>query len=127
MTDDELAAVQRVARGGRFENAARTVGKSAPSSIGSALFTGSTPFMAGALAGSPGTGAAVGAGAMSAGILGRAISNRAQTRNAEIAKALMASGGKMPTARASDAAKEAIARILMGMSPRVGAGAMTGP
>ena len=120
MTPDEVTAMQRVARGGRAEGLARALGRSAPRSVSGALFSGSTPFVAGSLAGSPGIGAAVGATAMGAGMLGRAYSNRAQLVNVLMAKGLMAQGGKMPKAEASLAVREAIARALMGLAPRAG-------
>ena len=40
--------------------------------------------------------------------------------NALMAKGLMAQGGKMPKAEESLAVREAIARALMGLAPRVG-------
>ncbi|MEO1346422.1 MAG: hypothetical protein AAFV74_19955 [Pseudomonadota bacterium] len=127
MTPDEVTAMQRVARGSRAEGLARMLGRSAPRSVSGALFSGSTPFVAGSLAGSPGIGAAVGATAMGAGMLGRAYSNREQVVNALMAKGLMAQGGKMPKAEASLAVRQAIARALMGLAPRAGEGFTGGP
>lgn len=120
MSDDEVNSMQRVARGGRAENAARAVGRSAPTSLTSAMFTGGLPLTTGALAGSPGIGATVGGTALAAGLIGRGLSNHAQRKHAEIAKALMASGGVMPKATASDAFKRKIAEALMAASPRAG-------
>lgn len=120
MTDDEVTAMQKVARGGRFENAARAAGRSAPTSLGSALFTGGMPFSAGAIAGSPTIGAAIGAAALGGGMAGRTIANSIQGRNAAIARALAASGGKMPNAKASPELVEMIANALMAGAPRAG-------
>lgn len=120
MTEDEVTGLQQVARGSRVENVARAAGRSAPRSIGSALFTGGVPFSAGALAGSPTIGALVGTAALGGGVVGRAVSNRMQRKHADIVKALMATGGNMPKAEASDSTVNAIARILSGLSPRAG-------
>ncbi|MEQ8431714.1 MAG: hypothetical protein RIB69_14895 [Roseovarius sp.] len=124
MTPDEVTAMQNAARAGRVSGA---VGRSAPRSISGALFSGSTPLIAGSLAGSPSIGAAVGATALGAGMVGRGLSNRAQRKSAEIAKALIASGGQMPKATAPEALREALARYLVGASSRSGAGYMEGP
>jgi len=128
MSDDEAAAIQRVARGGRIENIARRAGRTAPSSIGSAFYTGATPMIAGSLAGSPGIGAAVGGAALGVGIAGRAVSNHAQRKYADIVRALMASGGKMPEGKDPVAYKQLIAALLAGSAPRAGAMSVsTGP
>ena len=118
MTDDEVTAVQGVARGSRVENVARAAGRSAPRSIGSALYTGGLPLMTGALAGSPAIGAALGGSALVAGALGRAVSNRMQRKNADIVKALIATGGDMPTAQISDNLKAIIDQLVSGLGPR---------
>lgn len=121
MTGDEVTAMQRVARGGRAEKIARVLGKSAPSSVTGAMFTGGLPFASASLAGNPALGALVGGGALALGVGGRALSNSAQRKNAEVAKALMATGGSMPQAAENDAVKRRIVEVLMGLSPRVGA------
>lgn len=115
MTADEAEAMRQAARAGRVSGA---IGRSAPRSLSGAIFTGGTPFMAGTLAGSPAIGAAVGLGAMGLGAIGRAHSNRSQKGAAEIARALMLSGGKMPKATEADATKKLIAQILMGLGSR---------
>lgn len=119
LTGDEVSGLQRVARGSRLENAARTAGRSAPTSIGSALFTGGIPFSGAALAGSPGLGALAGATALGAGVVGRAASDHIQRRNAEVIKALMATGGKMPSAEGSELLKRILERAGSGVAPRV--------
>lgn len=118
LTEDEVSGLQRVARGSRLENAARTAGRSAPTSIGSALFTGGIPFSGAALAGSPGLGALAGATALGAGVVGRAVSDRMQRRNAEVIKALMATGGKMPSAEGSELLKRILERAGLGFASR---------
>ncbi|WP_299847727.1 hypothetical protein [uncultured Roseovarius sp.] len=120
MTSDEITAMQRVARGSRMENTARAVGRSAPSSVSGAMFTGGVPFASASMAGSPGIGAAVGGTVLAAGMAGRGISNSMQRARAEIAKALMASGGTMPQAIASDPLKQKIMELLLGGAPRAG-------
>ena len=120
MAADEVAAMQRVARGTAGENFARGVGRSAPRSLTSAMFTGSTPLIAGSLAGSPGIGGAVGAAALGLGLVGRGLSNRAQAKNANIARALMASGGELPHAQITDATRDLIDRLVRGVAARGG-------
>lgn len=127
MTPDEIEAMQRVARGTRGEKFARTLGRSAPRSVSGALFTGSTPFVAGSLAGSPAIGAAVGASALGMGMAGRAMSNRAQRRYAEIAKALIASGGRKPKTANPSALREALIAAIMGLPARGATAYTTGP
>lgn len=110
---DEIAAVQRVVKGGPIEQGLRTIGKRAPSSLSGAMLTGSGPTIAGSLAGSPVLGAVVGAGVVGAGVGSRAIANAAQRKNANIAKALIATGGKMPDPKV-DALRMLIVEKLMG-------------
>lgn len=95
-TDDEIAAASRVVKGGPGERALRFAGSVAPSSAMS-IFAGTTgPGLLGYALGGP-TGAAIATGGtMLAGSLAKRGANSAQRRNAELAKALIASGGQRP-------------------------------
>ena len=61
-TPEQIAQIRRVAHGGRFENTARWISRSAPSSFGSMAINGGMPTVVGSAVGMPGLGAALGAG-----------------------------------------------------------------
>lgn len=91
--DDKLTgAIENVSRGNPVANAARSIGKYAPTSpLAMAAGGGALGSMAGSLLGA-GAGAAVGAGVAGAGALSRRLATSMTRRNAEIAE-LMARGG----------------------------------
>lgn len=93
ITPEEAAAISKVANGGPIENAARWVGKFAPTGVVSASLSGGVPFAIGNAMGGPAVGATLAAGSMGAGLAGRALAARMATGNAEIASALMRRGG----------------------------------
>jgi len=120
MSDDEVAAMQRVARGTGGERMARKIGTAAPTSVGDLMFKGAPPVMAGGLAGDPLLGAVVSGAAMGAGAIGKAVSNRAQAKHADIVKALIATGGVMPQAQISDATRAIAEALVSRAAPRIG-------
>lgn len=111
LTEDQIAAIQRVSRGTAGGNVARGIGKAAPTGVVSAALGGGMPFLVGNALGGPAAGAAAGLGAMGIGALGRAAATRSGRINAEIAEALLRSAtGRMPEApgRAAQSIIEAL-------------------
>lgn len=94
VSDDEAAAIAKVANGGPISNAARWLGKFAPSGVVSAGLSGGVPFMVGNAVAGPAAGAAAAAGTMGLALGGRGLATNIAQKNAEIASALMRSGGK---------------------------------
>jgi hypothetical protein len=80
---EEQAAIRRVANGGPMENAARFIGKFAPTGVVSGVLTGG----AGAMIGGP-----LGAALPLAGLGGRAVATRMTLRNVRAADELMRRG-----------------------------------
>ena len=101
-TAEERAALEQIVRGTKTQNAARLVGKLAPSGNGLAL--GGNLLAAGQTAGAslPFTAAGMGA---------KAFADGATARNVAVADALIRSGGSIPAPALTDA-QRAIAQIL---------------
>jgi hypothetical protein len=97
---DQIAAISRVARGGKVENLARDIGKAAPTGIVSAGMGGGIPFLIGNAIGGPTAGAVAGLGTMATGGIARKLATGMQTRNAELAAALVKMGQKLPAVTA---------------------------
>ncbi|MBL6427865.1 MAG: hypothetical protein HOY44_10100 [Maritimibacter sp.] len=95
LSPDQVAMIDKIAKGGPIENVMRDVGRMAPTSVWNATMTGGAPVALGTMLGSPGVGIALGAGALGAGAMGRRIASNMQGRNAAIASALMR-GGELP-------------------------------
>lgn len=109
------SAIADVSRGTKAQNAARYVGKFAPTGVVSATGTAGIGAMAGNVVGSPVIGGALGVGGMGAGMLGRTAATRMGLRNAEIAELLARSGGTMQSTT-NQGVRDAIARALLGES-----------
>lgn len=97
LTDDEIAAIQEVARGGSIENALRFVGKAAPTGVVSGALGTLAPVMAGVSIGGP-AGAALGAAVPLAGITAKSVAKGISVRNANEASELARRGGPRPKA-----------------------------
>lgn len=87
-TDAEVAAIRKVAEGGPIENVLRYIGKAAPTGVVSGGLAGGAGY---AVGGIPGAAAVLGAG--TAGRMGATAST---LNNANLARALVASGGQLP-------------------------------
>jgi hypothetical protein len=96
-TADEQAAIRRVAQGGKIDNAARFLGKFAPTGVVSGVLTGG----AGAMIGGP-----LGAALPLAGLAGRAVATRRTMRNVRAADELMRRGPAEANALAKQAAEK---------------------
>lgn len=94
LSDDEIAAITKVARGGPIENVLRYVGKLAPTGVVSFGAGAGVPFMVGNAVGGPAMGAAAAGTTMAAGILGRNAATALTGRNAQLAAELMRGGAK---------------------------------
>lgn len=92
---DQISAVQDVSRGTRATNAARTIGKAAPTGPIAAAASGGLPFMVGNAVGGPALGSALSAGTMGTGLLGRMLATNLQNRAADYASATMRSATPM--------------------------------
>lgn len=93
LSQDEIDAISKVAKGGSIENALRYLGKFAPTGVVSFAGAGGIPFMVGNAVGGPALGAGLAAGTMGAGFAGRAGATALQRGNADVASALMRRGG----------------------------------
>ena len=113
ISDDEIEAIQKVARGGKVENVLSGIGKAAPRGVVATMSSGGMPFLIGNAIGGPGLGTAAGAGTMLAGEIGRRAATKMKLRNADIAKALMAHGEKFKPPKLS-ATQEALIQMLTG-------------
>lgn len=87
-SEEEIAAIRKVASGGPIENVLRYVGKLAPTGIVSTGIGGGAGY---ALGGPIGAGAVLGAGS-----LARNAATASTLNNANLARALIASGGSLP-------------------------------
>lgn len=88
-TDAEVEAIRKVAEGGPIENVLRYVGKLAPTGVVSGGLAGGAGF---ALGGVPGAATVLGTG-----IAARSGATASTLNNANLARALIASGGQMPS------------------------------
>jgi hypothetical protein len=117
-TPEQVEAIQRVARGGPIENAARNVGSLAPNRPFHAIMGGGMPATLAMLAGlSPQAAFAIGGGLLTASAVGRTTATTMQKRNAQIAAALMRGGkvAEMTPAQLAEQARRAklIERMLL--------------
>lgn len=92
LSEAEIAAIQKVARGGKIENALRNLGRLAPTGAVSLMTSGGLPFFIGNALGGPAMGAAASGTMMGAGMAGRAGATMLQKRNAAVASALARRG-----------------------------------
>ncbi|MEO0894208.1 MAG: hypothetical protein AAFY35_16525 [Pseudomonadota bacterium] len=119
MSEGDIEAMQRVARGTPFERSARKVGSLAPSSLSGAMFNGAPPIVAAAMAGNPALGMAVAGGMMGTGLLGRLAAKSAQRGNLDAARAAISTGQRLPQVQSRH--HDSIAGGLLGLIGR-GAG-----
>ncbi|HBZ45311.1 MAG TPA: hypothetical protein DEO85_14940 [Maritimibacter sp.] len=112
LSPDQVASINRVAEGGSIENFLRNTGKAAPSSALTIAAMGGIPYLVGNSIGGPGLGAALGLGTIGVGAMARNTGTRLQTRNADIAAALMR-GAQMPDRRAANPAVKRIVQELL--------------
>lgn len=94
LSEDEIAAIRKVAQGGPVDSILRGIGKAAPTGVVSFSASGGVPFFVGNAIGGPALGAALAGATMGAGILGRTGATALQKRNAAVASALVRRGGK---------------------------------
>jgi hypothetical protein len=111
LSQAEIDAITKVARGGPVENILRYVGKLAPTGVVSFGAGAGVPFMVGNAVGGPAAGAAAAGATMGAGFLGRAGATALTNRNAQIASALMRNGGPLNSQMSPGA--DAIAQALI--------------
>ena len=108
---DEVDAIQKVSRGTSAQNAARNVGRMAPTGPVSFATTAGVPFLIGNAIGGPSVGAALAGAASGIGYGGRAIASGMQKRNVEIAEALARSGGQFKYGAPDDVINSIIAAL----------------
>lgn len=119
-TDDEIAAARRVVKGGPGERTARWVGSMAPKSAWATILGTSVPGYIGYNLGGPVGAAAAGAATYTLGKLGQTAASSAQRKNADVAKALAATGGKMPVPKLDALQRLLMDRLMAGTAPRAG-------
>lgn len=120
LSDAEIDGIRRVANGGPVENTLRDLGRLAPTGPVSLGVTGGVPFMVGNAFGGPALGTGLGAGAVAAGWGGRKAATAMQSRNAEIASALLRSGGQLPAQTPSPAQAMVIEALIGAQRPLAG-------
>jgi hypothetical protein len=97
-SDPLVEAVENVARGTPGANAARAVGRFAPTGVLSSGVSFGVPFAVGNAVGGPALGTALGVGATAAGWGGREIATQMGIRNAARAELIARNGGPLPEA-----------------------------
>ena len=95
-TPDAVAAIQDVSRGTPTSNAARYVGKLAPTGTVSAGLSGGIPFMIGNAVGGPALGGTMAAGSLMTGGLSRNLATKMSINKANLAELIARNGGKLP-------------------------------
>ena len=120
MNDNEVAAMQRVARGTGSERLARKIGTAAPTSVSDLMFKSTPPVLAGSVAGDPVLGALISGTTMGTGASAKAVSNRAQSKYANLVRALMATGSPMPVSRMTDTTQLIVNALAAKAAPRLG-------
>ena len=96
--DAILGAIMDVSRGTPGSNAARAVGRFAPTGVVSSTLATGVPFMIGNAVGGPLAGGVLGALTAGAGLGGRALATNMGIRNAERAQMIARNGGEIATA-----------------------------
>jgi len=96
LTQTQIDAINKIAEGGPIENIMRDIGKAAPRGVVSTGLAGGVPYMVGETIGGPALGGAMAGASLAAGEVGRRVATAMQGRNAEIAAALMRTGGIAP-------------------------------
>lgn len=92
---DVAQAIRDVSRGTPASNAARAVGKLAPTGIVSGGLSAGVPFMIGNAIGGPALGGALSAGSMGIGTAGRALATRQAQQQAAMAELIARNGGRI--------------------------------
>lgn len=121
-TPDERTALERVAKGTGVGNTARAVGKLAPTGVVSAGLSGGVPFMIGNAVGGPVAGGMAAAGSLTLGTIGRFVATLSTKHQAELARVLVLSGGRLPSKIPPGVSKE-VSRVLGNMLLMGGASA----
>lgn len=94
-TPETIDAIEDVSRGTKLSNAARYVGKLAPTGAVSFGMGAGVPFAIGNAVGGPVAGGVAGAGSLALGAAGRRIATQAGIRNAETAELIARNGGRI--------------------------------
>jgi hypothetical protein len=110
--DEVLEALQNVSRGTPLSNAARSVGRFAPTGVVSGTLATGIPFSIGNAVGGPGLGAAASLATLTAGTGGRALATKLGIRNADIAELIARNGGALDQAEYLDEGTKAIVAAL---------------
>lgn len=95
-TPDTVDAIRQVSRGTRGSNAARYVGKLAPTGVVSGSAAVGLPFAIGNTVGGPVMGGALAGATTAAGIAGRRIATQMGISKAQMAELIARNGGKLP-------------------------------
>lgn len=118
LNPDVAQAVRNVSRGTPTSNAARAVGRLAPTGVVSAGLGGGVPFMAGNALGGPGLGGAFAAGTMTLGAAGRGLATRQTEAAARMAEIIARNGGRVPAAM-NGGLSQALRDVSPGLSAQV--------
>lgn len=98
-TPETVAAIQDVSRGTPASNAARFVGKAAPTGVVSGGASFGVPFAIGNAIGGPVAGGALAAAVPTTGLLGRHLATKMGISNSQLAELIARNGGQLPKAK----------------------------
>jgi hypothetical protein len=121
-TDALTNAIQGVSRGTPMSNAARGLGKLAPTGVVSGTLGMGGPAAVGAMLGGPGVGVAAGLTSGALGTIGRVAATRMGQRNADLAELTARNGGRLPQAPWVDSeTQKLLAAVAMAQQSRLSA------
>lgn len=115
-TPDEQAAVKKVAEGTAGGNAARNVGRMAPTGPMSFMATAGVPAAVGTAMGTPALGTLIAALMSGTGYAGRGLATMIGRKNADLAELLVRSQGAIPKGVRSDDLRKIAAALLAGQA-----------
>lgn len=116
-SDEVLAALQDVSRGTAASNAARAIGRLAPTTPWNIAFGTVGPAAMATAIGGPAAGVATGTAATALGIGGRALATKMGVRNADVAELIARNGGAIEQAPLlDDSTTKLIAALLASQS-----------
>lgn len=94
---EEVAALKAVSEGGVVGNAAKQVGRLAPTTLGGLGFKAGVPYAVGHTFAGPVGGAALAGTTVGLGVIGKIIARLSTDQKAQLASLIVRNGGKLPT------------------------------
>lgn len=94
---DEVAALKAVSEGSTVGNAAKQLGRLAPTTLGGIGFKAGVPYAIGHTLGGPAGGAALAGTSIGLGVIGKIVARLSTDQKAKLASIIVRNGGKLPT------------------------------